>query len=300
MRRLRNPNAADWMCCIGALSFGIYLLGFFEFHRRHGTTPENELTLVEGVPRDVTVSGSRGAKTEIITFAVDRYHTEYRGNRPKYREVHSAIDSGERLTVWISTKRETILPRQDWVPLYKLSVGDRQILTYDEVVAANEEGLSSIAIGASVFIGIGAYVLWLCVQTRRQYAAAANALLRGEVPNERASRPQDPVKTLNWAIILISLVFYSVIIFANLDSKVQAKSVEAFGAEPFGLPVTVVVIFFETLLYLPVPLVVRYRIFQAARDGKQAGLGYLALGCLLLYFVLISGTWIAYCAIRGI
>jgi hypothetical protein len=118
--------------------------------------------------------------------------------------------------------------------------------------------------------------------------------------------------------IFISLVMYAIVIGVNFDAKVRAKHIEAFGAEPLGLPVTLVVGVVESLLFLPMPWVFWHLMrltFQALHDGRGIGIGYvLTVGfshpdlrrsqaiCIggLLYFILICGAWIAYAAARGI
>ncbi len=38
------------------------------------------------------------------------------------------------MTIGVSTKRETLLPRKGWVPLYTLEIGMESILTYETTV----------------------------------------------------------------------------------------------------------------------------------------------------------------------
>lgn len=120
------------------------------------------------------------------------------------------------------------------------------------------------------------------------------------------------------ASILVSALVYAIVIGVNLDPAVKAKQVEAFGAEPLGLPVTLVVGLVETLLFLPMPWVFWHGmriVFQALEDGRRVGIGYLlTVGSLhphlrrsqvvcfagLAYFFILCGAWIVYAAAHGI
>ena len=77
---------------------------------------------------------------------------------------------------------------------------------------------------------------------------------------------------------LLGVLLYGVIIGVNFEPAVRDKHVEAFGALPFGYPVTQVVIFIESLLYLPV-LPAFWHIArisaQANWDGTRFGIVYL-------------------------
>jgi hypothetical protein len=270
------------------------------------------------VPREVIVSSVRGEKTATVKFTVDRYRTEYVGERAKFQEVLSALTSGERLSFWISTKRETVLPRQGWVPLYKVSASGQPILTYDGVVAKRKEGLGSVLVVGGALTGLGAWVVWLLVRTRQQYEALENARLFGEAPDESINQHENLAKNAKRIAAFLSVVFYAIVILTNLDSKVRAKQVEAFGAQPFGLPVILVVSLVETLLFVPIPWAVWHGMqmaLQAGRDGRRFGFGYLFTAgghhphlrrsqqvCLgtLLYVIAIFAVWIIFAATRGI
>jgi hypothetical protein len=129
----------EWVFCWGVFLGGVALIVFcFIYPIR---TPENELTIVDGKPSDATLTTvtSRGAKHYTIKFSVDGYKTEYGSSQIKYDEVLAAVRAGQPLRIWVSTKQETLFPRAGWVPLYGLQIGDIVVLTYQEVVASEEE-----------------------------------------------------------------------------------------------------------------------------------------------------------------
>jgi hypothetical protein len=321
MARPNKPSALDWLFCVGILLLGGGFLGIYVFSRLYGTTPENELTLAEGQPTNIELSqltGSYGARTDYLKFAVAQYRTEYASDQPKYQEVLSAVQSGEPIQVWVSTKQETVFPRQGWVPLYKLSFEGRAILTYSEVVADKSQGSRAVLIGGSVVLAIGTWGVYLCIRNRRRYAAGVGTVADGRSPAEEFGGTQDQMKKVTRTAIFLSLIVYATTIGVNFDSKVRAKQVEAFGDTPLGLPVFLVVAFVETVLFIPMPWVFWHTIrlsFQARQDGRSIGFIYLLtvssfhphlrrsqIVCIggLFYFVVICCTWIVFAAVRGI
>ena len=134
------------MCIFGAHLFGIY----------RGTTPEDELTLAEGVPDGLKVSYGKG--TTYLKFSVDGYRTEYSSDRPRFTEVNAAVGGNVPVKMWVSTKQETIFPRDGWVPLYKMSRDGIPVLSYQQTVATHSYS-TGLIIGAVmiVFSVIGIY-----------------------------------------------------------------------------------------------------------------------------------------------
>ncbi|HZN65159.1 MAG TPA: hypothetical protein VFB66_07630 [Tepidisphaeraceae bacterium] len=120
---------------------------------------------------------------------------------------------------------------------------------------------------------------------------------------------------------LVAGLILAVLLGVQLDPNVRATSVEAFGARPLGLPNLMFVLVLTTLLWLPLPWVLRHG--MALLNGKLAA-GYgprqfvwkrfvgradappdlrrsqaaVLFGALYM-FVLVAG-WIAYTAWRGI
>jgi hypothetical protein len=157
---LLHPSAGRWLLSVAALLLGTAFLGLYAFERLHGTTPENELTLVEGVPEDValTEQAIRGRRpARFLKFTVGGYRTEYSEYRPRFEGVAEAVQSGRPLRVWVSTRRETLFPRAGWVPLYKMSVDEHNVLAYADVAGEQEGGNHLFLIPAAILIAAGAW-----------------------------------------------------------------------------------------------------------------------------------------------
>ena len=109
--------------------------------------------------------------------------------------------------------------------------------------------------------------------------------------------------------ILLSLLLYAGLAGIHFLPGVHAYDVKTYGATPFGLPVTAVVIAIGTVLYLPY-LWVNWHFVrlarQAGKDGVRGGLFYLLTGgghagllkssmavwLGFLYFIVLLVTWI--------
>jgi hypothetical protein len=140
----------------------------------------------------------------------------------------------------------------------------------------------------------------------------------GESADEERAGAQAIRRKVTLPSIFVSIVVYALIIGINFDPGVRAKQAEAFGAEPLDLPVTLVVVHVQTLLFLPMPWVFWHGMrlaVQARQDGIPVGWVYLLTAgsfhphlrrsqavCIggLLYCLLICGAWIAYASARGI
>jgi hypothetical protein len=316
----RKSSTFHWLFCVGILLLGGGILGLYVFNRLSGTTPDNELTFAEGVAEDVILSqgAGRAGSTFYLHFSVGPYRTVYTSDQPKYWEVESAVQSRKPIRVWVSMRQETLFPRQGWVPLYKLSVGDRPVLTYSEAVAQKAGRSGALLLGGVVLSAIGAWGVYVCIRNLRRYSAAVSAGVEAGSSAKHFDGTQSQMKRVTWMAISLSIVFYAIVIGTNFGSQVRAKQVEAFGAEPLGMPVVLVVSFVETLLFLPIPWVVWHGLrlaVQARQDGRRFGIVYLLrvgrfhphlrrsqLACAvgLLYCFLICGGWIVFAAVRGI
>jgi hypothetical protein len=171
MAHPQRPSFLKWLFHITIMLVGAVFLGLFLFHHFFGTTPEDELTLAEGVPSDVERSqstGRGGHTTYFVYFTVGEYRTEYGSNDPKYHDVSAAVASGYPIQIWVSTRQETLFRLTNLVPLYKVQYGNRPILTYSEVVAnRSDKSWPVLIVGAALFI-IGSWEVYLCFRSRRR------------------------------------------------------------------------------------------------------------------------------------
>ncbi len=173
---LQPPSALNWLFCIVVLLVGVVSLGLYTFSSLYGTTAENELTLVTGVAKNVRLTeipGRFGAKSQVATFSVGNYQTEYGSGSPKYDAVLAAIRSGKPVQLWVSTKKETLFPRAGWVPLYKLSMQGEPVVTYAEVIENKEDDSQSTLIVGGALLGLGLIGTCRCFYNRGRFKAGA-------------------------------------------------------------------------------------------------------------------------------
>ena len=117
-------------------------------------------------------------------------------------------------------------------------------------------------------------------------------------------------------------VVYMLVIGTTFSPDVQPVLVKAFGAEPYGVPVTVVVAIVQAVLLFPFAFALHHFMLiaeRAAADGHGVGkIGLLAYAASvgqrhpelrrsqliavagLVYFVIACGIWIAYADAKGI
>ena len=115
---------------------------------------------------------------------------------------------------------------------------------------------------------------------------------------------------------------YILFVGTTLSPDLQPVFVKAFGAQPFGFPVTLVVAIGMAVLLLPFAFAVHHFMLiaeQAARDGHSVGsVGLLVYAAGvgqrhpelrgsqriatagLIYFVIVCGIWIAYADAKGV
>jgi hypothetical protein len=182
MQPPRKTRVYEWVVCIAILMAGLGILGVYVFASAHGTTPENELTEIEGEPSNVQMSevfGRYGSRTEFLKFTVAGYQTEYGSNRPHYQEVLNAVQGDEALHIWVSTKQETLFPRQGWVPLYKMRVGDKVILTYNDTVSHEKGGAFAALVVGCVVSAAGAAGVYQCYRQSSKYRRWASSGTEG-------------------------------------------------------------------------------------------------------------------------
>ena len=171
--RTRKPRGRDWSVAVGLLVLGLATIGLDCFNRLYGTTPEAELTLVEGRPGDASlsrVSGSNGASTDYLRFRVGGFRTIYASDLPGYPEVASAVERGGPVRIWVSTRRETVFLRAGWVPLYRMESGGKPIVTYDEVVASKAAERGPLLLGGAFLTAFGVWALCTCLRDSLEHA----------------------------------------------------------------------------------------------------------------------------------
>jgi hypothetical protein len=173
------PGCAGLLLGVAFLLLAAVLAAIFAYSRLYGTTPEEELTLVEGLPSNIQHSAvsTRGPTTHYLKFTIGSFATEYSSTRPHYQDVFGAVDSGEPIRVWVSTKRETVFERDGWVPLYKMEHRGRMILDYETTVAhQKEEGDAASFVCPGVAAALGVFSLLLYVRSRLRYRKALFSL----------------------------------------------------------------------------------------------------------------------------
>src|SRR5262249_2935961 len=155
--------------------------------------------------------------TSYLKFTVGGFRTEYSSSRPRYLEVLAAVRSGQPVRAWVSTKQETLFPRKGWVRLYKLSTADGEVRDYDTGVADKAGGSRPVLILGCVLLAIGCIGLGACVRQQVRYGR----LGPGPVPDlTEAQREEQRRRTIRNATILVSLLFYALIIGVNFEPEV--------------------------------------------------------------------------------
>lgn len=167
-----KPGVIGLLFHLAVILVGLAILSIYLHHLLFGTTPEDELTLLEGVPQEVSLkvmSGRGGSESHFLRFSVSGTKTEYSSSQPKYKKVLEVIERRESVRVWVSTKRETVLPRNNWVPLYKLEHQNILILDYATTVANMRETGESVPICGLVVLALGGFGLFYYSRSRRKY-----------------------------------------------------------------------------------------------------------------------------------
>jgi hypothetical protein len=173
----------EWLAWSAATLLGLGLMGVVLWNIAYGLTPENDLTLVEGEPSDVDLSERQ------VRFTVAGHRIEYsRDGRPPVAVVGAAL-SGRPVRAWVSTRRENLLRRDGPLPLYKLSVGDRAVLSYAEAAEAKSRVPPALPIcsGLALLFGVGGLVQ--CFRDRRRSADVEAMSARVALPNDEAPAP---------------------------------------------------------------------------------------------------------------
>src|SRR5262249_2010291 len=154
-------SVTDWLVCTAILLVGLFLAGLYIHIRLQGMTTEDELTLVEGIPGDVTITEQPQGVPSGVEFDLAGYSAQYSSDGPRFEEGLATVQSGQPLRMWVSTRQEAIVRHEGRVPLYKLTVGNRVVLTYDEVIAHEWEGPKAVLIVGVAISVVGIWGVYL-------------------------------------------------------------------------------------------------------------------------------------------
>jgi hypothetical protein len=115
--------------------------------------PESKLKMFEGVPKQVRVyKASRHYKIE---FYLGDLRTDYTDENPQYLQVIESVKSSKPIKVWVDADSF-----KDSYRLYKMSVGDKPVITYAETVDANKKS-NTYQLGIGLILGLlGGYLLF--------------------------------------------------------------------------------------------------------------------------------------------
>lgn len=98
----------------------------------HRPAPESKLKLLEGIPEHVEVNKS--SRHNKVHFNLGDTRTDYADDDPNYSQVLESISAKQPVKVWVDTQNS----KDNYGHFYKMSVGDKPIVTYSETVEANK------------------------------------------------------------------------------------------------------------------------------------------------------------------
>lgn len=170
MKSPQRTRVIDWIVSTACLLVALFFILVGVYSHFHGTTPESELVEKTGSATDATISSvldRSGRTTYYMWFSVDGYRVVYASDQNGYNRLLSAVRDGTPLTIRISTLRETIFPRNGWVPLYSLSIGTDVLLTYRDTVMKSYRGSNAAFIVGGVLSAIALFGLFTCIRNRK-------------------------------------------------------------------------------------------------------------------------------------
>ncbi len=143
----RKPSILDWLFSAGICLLGIFLLSI---HHNQSGIKESELVIAEGIPSEVklvTISTLRRGPMETLYFKIAGHSVQYDGADPHYRSVKSALEGGQPVKVWLCKSSSQ---------LYKLTVGNQEILSYNDTEKENKrlDKTSPILPWAIILLGV--------------------------------------------------------------------------------------------------------------------------------------------------
>jgi hypothetical protein len=171
-----KPGCFSLGCGILTLLVGVAFLGMYIFFRNYAVTAEGELTLAEGVPDDVEFSTVRhrrgGGETHHVKFTVGGKRTQYASDRPHYEDLVRTLESQEPVRAWVSTKQLTLFEKPSpLLHLYKLEQRGRMIISYEDVISADEQESMAVLIVGIAVSSLGVMGLFLYYRARKKYHA---------------------------------------------------------------------------------------------------------------------------------
>jgi hypothetical protein len=252
-RTTRLFEILGWIFCGLLLLVGGVLLVLYFFFASVATF--EELTLAEGCPRDITTQTTEllsGGTLRTLAFTVRGYRTDYHSDWPHYEAVAAAVQSGQPLQVWLSTRRETLFDYGDPLPLYALSVEDRGVLWYATTADRKSPAASPILHWGLILTVLGLLSL----------ALALNRLNRKLRPRFEVPPPRTPAQEFHYRVhiqtVALSVLSFVAFAFAILHPDSVKVFAKAWGPDPGHFFVPILILVVGTFLYLPVPLFCRH------------------------------------------
>ncbi len=116
--------------------------------------PESKLKMFEGVPKQVRVY--KASRHNKIEFYLGDLRTDYTDENPQYLQVIESVKSSQPIKVWVDADSF----KDSYGRLYKMSVGDKPVITYAETVDANKKS-NTYQLGIGLILGLlGGYLLF--------------------------------------------------------------------------------------------------------------------------------------------
>jgi len=113
-----GPGLLNWGCSVLLLLAAIGIFTLFLFSPRSGATPEVQLTYVEGVPINSTVTlhtSPRGGQWSCLECTVGGQTFQWLSGHPAYEAILQAVQSGRPVCAWVPPSRRA------WVASYRFT-----------------------------------------------------------------------------------------------------------------------------------------------------------------------------------
>lgn len=132
-----------------------------------GTAAESELVAIEGTPAQVEHWSHRhkGKTSEGVQFKVKDKPIEYDTDDPNYGQLLQALNSKKPVKFWIAKKPKP----DDFSDVYKISIGSKPILTYQQTIDKKKKDSQTLGIGAGVLLLCGLIMFGYRSRQRSSY-----------------------------------------------------------------------------------------------------------------------------------